>query len=70
MHLGSLSNGKAKSLRCFGEPYLGFPNIIVLNYKIEKCESVQQMNNFFLPMNKKATETAFGSSSNHQGYIS
>lgn len=40
LHLGSLSNSKAKSLRCFGDLGPEFQKIIVLNYKIEECESV------------------------------
>lgn len=67
--MSNLSNGKAKSLRCFGDPYPAFPKITVVSYKIGKCESIQQMNNCLLPMNKKAPETVFGISSNHQGYI-
>lgn len=59
-YLGSLSESKAKPLRCFGDPGPEFQKIIVLNCKIEECESVLQMNNCLLPMIKKATETVFG----------
>lgn len=61
-YLRSLSKSKAKSLRCFGDPGPEFQKLIVLNYKIEECESVQQMNNSLLPTIKKETETVFGTS--------
>lgn len=51
-----------KSLRWFGDPGPEFQKIIVLTYKIEECESVQQMNNCLFPIIKEATKTVFGTS--------